>query len=229
MKKRSIRHYALVPAKSYSRRCLNKNWRNFIAGRPLVDFTLQMIPSGIFEKVIVSTDKAGYKAPPGAFVHKRDRKLADKDSCIKDLIILIINVYAFQDSDYLWLLNPTTPFKSGDDYIKIRGIINREHPPAIVSAARIIPYIWKNGTPLFSTKGKRRNTEDFKDKYAVENGMFYVMNIGYFRKHKSWYGRGVKLYCQDDAWSSADIDTEDDFAQAQEMGMLWIKKESGRC
>ncbi|MHB8131585.1 MAG: glycosyltransferase family protein [Mobilitalea sp.] len=229
MRKRSVRHYALLAAKSNSRRCLNKNWRNFLGGRSLVDFALDIIPSGIFEQVIVSTDKIGYKAVPAVSVHKRDKSLAASDSCVKDLIDLIISEYVLEDGDYLWLLNPTAPFRMKYDYMKIKKIIDMELPPALVSAVRIVPYIWKNGAPFFTYKGKRRNTEDFKAEYAVENGMFYVMNIGHFRKTNSWYGKGVKLYNQDNVWSSVDIDTEDDFIQAQEIGRLWIKKENSIC
>lgn len=224
MKKSGLKHYALFPAKSNSRRCLNKNWRNFFGGRSLVDFALDTIPPGIFEQVIVSTDKVDYKAVSGISVHRRDRRLAASDSCVKDLIDLIISVYALEDKDYLWLLNPTSPFRMKHDYMKIRKIIDTELPPALVSAVRIIPYIWKNGMPLFAYKRRRCNTEDFKEEYAVENGMFYVMNIGHFRKNNSWYGKGVKLYNQDDVWSSVDIDTEDDFIQAQEIGEIWIKR-----
>jgi CMP-N-acetylneuraminic acid synthetase len=218
-----IRHFALIPAKNVSRRCLNKNWRNFIASKSLVDFTLGTIPDGIFSKVIVSTDKADYRPPEGIFLHRRDKKLAGKNSCVTDLIDLIIRTYLFQDNDYLWLLNPTSPFRSEDDYFRIKDIIESERPPGLVSAFRIISYIWKNGAPLFCTRGRRRNTEDFKDMYAVENGMFYVMKAGYFREKRSWYGRSTKLYCQDKIWAAMDIDTEDDFIQAQSVGRLWSK------
>jgi len=226
--KNNIRHYALIPAKSNSRRCFNKNWRDFVAGSCLVDFTLKMMPAGFFKQVIISTDKADYKAPGKALLHKRDKKLASKNACVKELVSLIIDEYALAESDYLWLLNPTAPFRSKADYFNIKNIVNREQPSALVSAARIIPYIWKNGIPTFVTAGKRRNTEDFKEEYAVENGMFYVMNAGFFRKHKSWYGSKVKLYPQDDIWSTVDIDTEEDFLQAKEMGRLWLKRMGGR-
>jgi CMP-N-acetylneuraminic acid synthetase len=169
----------------------------------------------------VSTDKADYKAPFGVYIHNRDKKLAAKNSCVKDLIELIIEEYKIEDSNYLWLLNPTSPFKSEDDYLDIKDIVEAERPPALISAVRIIPYIWRNNAPLFATKGKRRNTDDFEEEYAVENGMFYVMNAGYFRKNKSWYGNGVRLYKQNDIWSAVDIDAEYDFTQAQNIGKLW--------
>jgi CMP-N-acetylneuraminic acid synthetase len=221
--KKRARHYALVPAKEHSGRCRGKNWRKFLDGLCLVDFTLAGIPSGIFEKVIVSTDKRDYKAPAGVLVHRRDKRLAAKRSCVKDLISILMAEYGVADGDYLWLLNPTSPFRSKDDYRKIKAAVDSGRPPALVSAAKIIPYIWKNGEPQFATAGKRRNTDDFGDEYSVENGMFYVMNAGYFRKHRKWYGRGVRQYLQDGPWSSIDIDTEGDFLRARMIGRTWKK------
>ncbi len=221
--KRKSRHFALVPAKRRSDRCRNKNWRPFLEGLCLVDFTLAGIPRGIFEKVIVSTDKRDYKAPAGIFVHRRDERLAAKRSCVKDVIGIIIDEYGVADGDYLWLLNPTSPFRSKDDYRKIKAVVDSTRPPAIVSAAKIIPYIWKNGEPQFAIAGRRRNTDDFKDEYSVENGMFYVMNAGYFREHRRWYGRGVRQYLQHGPWSSIDIDSEGDFLRARIIGSTWKK------
>ncbi len=88
--RQKARHYALIPAKEHSSRCRNKNWRVFLDGLSLVDFALAGIPSGIFEKVIVSTDKRDCRAPAGVFVHMRDKRLAAKRSCIKDLIEIVM-------------------------------------------------------------------------------------------------------------------------------------------
>lgn len=222
-----IKHYALIPAKKKSVRCQRKNWRNFIQGRCLVDFTFKTIPSRIFEKIIVSTDNADYRVFKGAEKHIRSKKLAASESSVLDLINVIIREYKIADEDYIWLLNPTSPFRLASDYRQIMKIIKQKLPISLISAAEISPFIWKDNNPLFEIKGRRRNTNDFKEKYAVENGMFYVVRPGYLRKNKSWYSKKTILYKQDTFWSSVDINTEDDFKQAQRMGRLW-KTKSGR-
>lgn len=217
-----MKHIALIPAKKNSTRCPNKNWRDFINGCCLVDFVLRTIPTGLFDTVIVSTDKENYKVPEGIKKHLRDKNLSDRDSHIEDLIQLIIHEYAIGDEDYLWLLNPTTPFRLEGDYRCIARIIEENAPVAVISAVKILPFIWRDGTPLFKTKGKRRNTQDFVEQFFVENGMFVAMNAGHFCKFNSWYGKDVILYKQDKIWCFVDIDTEDDFPQAQKMGEVFL-------
>lgn len=221
MKKNRIRHYGLIPAKKSSSRCRNKNWRSFLGGKCLVDFTLATIPGGIFDKVIVSTDKAAYKAPAGALKHLRDKRLATGKACIKDLIQLLIRRYGMADKDYIWLLNPTSPFRTDGDYRSIARIIEKDGPAAVISCFRVSPFIWRSSRPLFETEGKRRGTDDFGCEYTVENGMFYAVNVGHFRGHNSWYGKAARLYKQDSILSSVDIDSEKDFKEAQEIGRFF--------
>jgi len=227
MKKRITKHYALVPAKKTSARCKNKNWRKFVDAYSLVDYTIAKIPKNIFKKVIISTNKRDYKVSRGVEVHKRSRSMAAKRSCIKEVMQLIILEYGLRNKDYLWLLNPTSPFRRRGDYLKIKNIIKQSTPVSVISAARINPFIWKGDMPLFEIVGgrPRRNIDDFAENYRVENGMFYVVNVGYFKKHNSWYGQGARLYEQKRIDSFIDIDTEDEFLQAQMVEKLCKKSE----
>ncbi|MBP7055353.1 MAG: hypothetical protein KBB52_00675 [Candidatus Omnitrophica bacterium] len=218
------KHYALIPAKEESSRCINKNWRKFIGDRSLVDFAISTVPSGIFEKISISTDKLDFVAPKGVVKHLRRKSMATKNSCVKDVIRLLIEEYDVADNDYLWLLNPTSPFRARGDYASITGIIKTHRPDSVVSALKLHPFIWKDGKPLFETKGKRKNTEDFKEEYLVENGMFYVFRAGAFCRTHSWYSGKVCLYRQKGMWPSVDIDTEEDFIEAQELAKMWTGK-----
>ncbi|MCX5677971.1 MAG: hypothetical protein NTY76_02565 [Candidatus Omnitrophica bacterium] len=212
-----MRNYALIPAKERSSRCHNKNWRDFTGGYSLVDFAVKTTPEGIFDTVIVSTDKKGYSVPKGVSAHLRGKELAGEDSSVMDLIKVIIKEYGMRDSDYLWLLNPTSPFRSLKDYREISQLIREERPKAVISVTGVSPFIWKGDRPLFPTSGKRPNTQDFKKQYAVENGMFYIMNVGYFRRRSSWYGNGTMLYEQKRLESLVDINTEEDFKEAKKI------------
>lgn len=228
MMARKIRHYALIPAKQNSDRCKNKNWRSFLGGKCLVDFTLKMMPKEIFYKIIVSTDKNEYNAPAGVTKHLRDKKLATRKACINDLMQLLICDYVMSDNDYLWLLNPTSPFRAKDDYYSIVKVIDKDAPGVVISGNRISPFVWKSNKPLFKTEGKRLRTDDFGYEYTVENGMFYIFNIGRFRDNNSWYGKATRLYKQDSIFSSVDIDTEKDFKEAQQIGRFF-EPDSKRC
>ncbi|MBN1526100.1 MAG: hypothetical protein JW919_00745 [Candidatus Omnitrophica bacterium] len=224
MKRNNIRHYGLVPAKNNSSRCRDKNWRSFLGGKCLVDFTLATIPDGIFDKVIVSTDRIAYRPPAGAVKHLREKRLATKRACIKDLMQLLIRRYGMSGKDYLWLLNPTSPFRTKEDYRSIAKIIEKDGPDAVISCFSVSPFVWRSSRPLFKTEGKRRGTDDFGFEYTVENGMFYAVNVGHFRGHNSWYGKAARLYKQDGVFSSVDIDSEKDFKEAQKIGRFFKSK-----
>ena len=81
---------------------------------------------------------------------------------------------------------------------------------------------------MFETRGKRRNTESFKERYSVENGMFYVMNIGYFRSKRSWYGKRSMLYKRHGILSFVDIDTEEEFIEARKLTGIKDFKNRGK-
>ncbi|MDD5269598.1 MAG: hypothetical protein PHE80_00220 [Candidatus Omnitrophica bacterium] len=216
-------HYALIPAKKHSSRYENKNWREFCEGMSLVDFTIETTPQHLFEKTIVSTDNETRTFPKPVLKHLRDKALATSSASINDLINVIIAEYGLQDEGYIWLLNPTAPFRCGTDYEKIADILNDKKPVAVISASKIHPFIWRDNTPLFETKGKRRNTQDYREIYSVENGMFFVFSVRHFREHGSWNGGATELYLQHSIWSSIDIDTEYDFIQAQKMAPLFLQ------
>lgn len=204
-----------IPGKKTSTRCFNKNWREFIDGKNIVDYVFETIPDGIFEKIILSTNNEDYRVPQGVEKHLRAKSLSHRDSKIEDTMQAVIKEYKLKDDNYLWMLNPTTPFRLKDDYYNIAKILKEKKPISVISAVKIHPFIWKNQNPQFNTKEKRRNTQDFTDEYYMENGMFFVINIGFFRKHGSWYGDTTVLYKQDKIWCFCDIDEEDDFNQAQ--------------
>lgn len=223
-----IKHYALIPAKKESSRCKNKNWRKFSKNCNLVDYAVKSVPGNMFEKIIVSTDKIDYHPPRHVLKHLRDRKLSRKGSCVKDLIRIIIREYGLRDEDYLWLLNPTSPFREKTDFTRIADYIGRYKPDSVISVIEIHPFIWKGASPLFETRGKRRNTESFKERYSVENGMFYVMNIGYFRSKRSWYGKRSMLYKRHGILSFVDIDTEEEFIEARKLTGIKDFKNRGK-
>lgn len=227
MIKGPIRHHALIPAKEKSSRCRNKNWREFCDGDCLVDFAIKGLPRGLFDKIIVSTDKRDYAFAGDVELHLRDRSLATIESSVIDLIKVILREYGIPDNDYVWLLNPTSPFRTKEDYRSIARLIRDILPPAVISATQVGPFLWEGRKALFSTKGKRQNTQNIKCDYTSENGLFYVFNAGHFRKDNSWYGKGVELYKQRSVWSSIDIDTEDDFEEARTISRYFALNHKG--
>ena len=113
------RNFALIPARSGSKRAPGKNVR-LLAGKPLIAHTILAAKnSSVFEEVLVSTDSDDYMGIATQFGAKktqlRPAELASDSSpdidWVKHAILeLIPNA---QESDRLCILRPTSPLRSG--------------------------------------------------------------------------------------------------------------------
>lgn len=216
-----MNHYAVIPAKERSSRCLYKNWRPFLHGMNLVEYTADTIPKEFFEKVILTTDKQNPDTVEGVTtIHHRSHELATTKSPINDTMVAVINSYHLEKESYLWMMNPTSPFRTNDDFIIIREIIIQERAGSVISTTKVNPFVWTDLQPLFETKGLRKNTQDFKETWSVENGQFFVVNVGEFLKRNTWYTPTTKLLVQERHETLFDIDTEQDFIAAQKWGAM---------
>ncbi|NOT02269.1 MAG: methyltransferase domain-containing protein [Phycisphaerales bacterium] len=211
---RATTHVPLVPAKRHSSRCPDKNWAPFAGGRNLVEWTLASIPRDLFPRIILSTDRDGYDPATKCDVHRRDPALATVAADVQEVVRAVIEQYGLHDS-YIWLLNPTSPFRGRDDFDDIAELIETTGCPAVISVSPVGPFLWQGDRPLFETTGRRINTQDGPQSYAVENGAFYVFRADAFLEQGSWYLRGMRRYEQSDASARVDIDTPDDFRAAQ--------------
>lgn len=217
MKKYAIKHYALIPAKAISSRYVNKNWRNFFLQDNLVEYAIKSIPRRIFKLIILSTDRVGVKAKNGITIHHRAKRLATAGSHVNDLIGVIIAEYNLPEDGYIWLLNPTSPFRSKKDFFRIRKLLAGKTPGSVISAAEINSFIWKDSTPIFNTEYPRKNMQDIDTEYHVENGQFIVFRIVDFLKTRTWYFKDTLLFKQRGIEAAVDIDTLDDFLDAQKL------------
>ena len=211
------KHIALIPAKARSSRLPDKNWKLFHGGKSLVAYLISIIPDGFFDKIILSTDKDAINIGGEVITHRRDKSLSTVESPINDLISVIIDEYKLPRDSYLWLLNPTSPIRSAEDFKEVRRTLEYESPSSLISATRVAPFIWEDDRPLFETGYPRKNTQDMAAQYHVENGQFIVFKVGEFTKNKTWYSDDTRLFRQEGLRNMVDIDTEDDFSTAKAM------------
>ncbi len=145
--------------------------------------------------------------------------MALPNSDVNELIKLIIKQYELRDEDYLWLLNPTSPFRLRKDFLSLKEIIASKKPKTIVSVTSISPYIWKDNTPLFKIQKKRKNTQDLPN-FSFENGMFYIFKIKDYKKQGIWYNNDTFLFEITEINGFIDIDNEQDFINAQQIAKV---------
>ncbi len=145
--------------------------------------------------------------------------MALPNSDINELIRTLIGQYKFQDEDYLWVLNPTSPIRSPKDFFALEEIIAKKKPKTIIAVTGISPYIWKNNNPLFIIRKKRQNTQDLPH-FFFENGMFYIFKIKDYKKQGIWYNNDTFLFEIKEINGFIDIDNEQDFINAQQIAKV---------
>ena len=108
----SPRILGLIPARSGSKRILSKNIRP-LCGHPLLSYSIaSALASGVFEKVVISTDSAGYGSIAqhyGADILYRPPEMSSDTSPDIEFVEHALKVLAGFDA--FAILRPTSPFR----------------------------------------------------------------------------------------------------------------------
>lgn len=121
---------AIVPMKTNSSRVKNKNFRD-LAGRPLWRWTVdKILESEIFDKIFLSTDNLNLISD---FEHDIVSKVERPKSLCKSeihTIEVVFNVLknekSLSNKDNIYLLLPTSPFRSIDTLKKTNELLNQD-------------------------------------------------------------------------------------------------------
>lgn len=140
MSTKNFLHIALVPARSGSIGIRNKNLRK-LGGKSLVKRAWDScVNADFFDVIMLSTDSArimkeidtGIAFPSlstdtvtffkqNRVVHKRNKLDAQKYSSISDVLRKISHINELQ-FDFLWLIQPTTPFRFKKEFLDLKKI-----------------------------------------------------------------------------------------------------------
>lgn len=211
---------AIIPARSGSKGLPNKNIL-MLLDKPLIAYTIEAaINSGIFERVLVSTDSLEYKQISeqyGAEVIMRSDALAS-DTATSFMVIEDV-LHKVSDFDYFVLLQPTSPFRT-EVHIKTAVDLfeNSEYADFLVSVAES----GKNADlikPITDDLSLKAFDQDFSH-YRRQNAKEYTPNgaifIGYNEKYlekKHFFGADSIAYLMNKI-DSVDIDDQLDFELA---------------
>lgn len=220
---------AIIPARSGSKGIRDKNIK-LLGKYPLIYYTIkQALKSKIFEDIIISTDslkylriaeKYGVSSP---FI--RPKYLAKSSSLATDTIF-----HALKNTeknfkkkyDLICMLQPTTPFRGVDDFLKIFEIMknNFKKCDSVISVVDV-----DNFNPIKMKKIERNKLVDYQ-KWPVENpprqslpktyivnGAFYLFKRESFMKNKSFKGKYSMPYIMSKD-RSVNIDAPIDFDYA---------------
>lgn len=109
---------ALIPARGGSKRLPGKNLLPFL-GRPMLQHTVEAaVESGVFAKVIFSSDDPAMRdaaAAAGAAIHERSVSLAGDGSELIEVVRNVVVELDLASMDNLCLMMPNCPLRNAED------------------------------------------------------------------------------------------------------------------
>ena len=195
----TARHIAIIPAKLKSRRCKDKNWKEFQHGESLAETKyLTVMASGYYNNTILSID---FDPSELTFVHKprnqyqmahcRGWETIRRPWLLKDdsveVVLHALRHTRARDDDFYHLLQPTSPFVQKETML---GVVNavRSNNCAVVTV-----------NPMYKPSGG-----------------IYAGRVGNLRKYRNFYEPFVMPVILD-WYECVDIDEEYDFQIARSL------------
>ena len=218
---------AVIPARGGSKGVPGKNIKP-LAGMPLIGYTIKAaVSSGIFSKIIVSTDSreiADIAKAYGAEVpFLRPIELSGDLVSSDDVILHALFYYQSMGIDYdeVCKLQPTSPLRT-EKHLKDAYLLFCEKKADFlvsVCACEHSP-LWTGvlGEDLrmdnfLSEEAKRACRQELPVYYRL-NGAIYMADVCRFYKNKSFFGENSVAYIMGQK-ESVDIDSPIDFALAE--------------
>jgi N-acylneuraminate cytidylyltransferase len=213
------RTLALIPARGGSRGLPRKNVLP-VAGRPLIAWTIDAArSSAVVDRLILSSDDDEIVAVAGAcgceVPFRRPAELATDVATSVDVVIHALD--SVPGYEYVVLLQPTSPLRTGEDIDAAFRLMMQRKAPACVSVcpAEESPY-WMYTcsnddelTSVLDPKVAASRRQDLPE-ICVLNGAIYIAQCEWFRRQRGFVGPGTVAYRMPRE-RSIDIDTSADF------------------
>ena len=225
---------ALIPARGGSKRLPRKNILPFL-GKPTIAYSIEAaLNSGLFEKVVVSTDDpeiAAIAEKYGAQVDHRNPELGGDKVMIKEVVL---DYLTKDESDYdlLCVLYATAPMRTAEDIKATYALIEPgqcHHAIAVKEYSdpphQALKVISDSGdlSPMWPDIVAKRS--DDLPVLLVDNGSTYFVMVEDFKKEPTFYNEKMRGYKMP-AWKSVDMDTQEDFELAEYFARKHLEKDA---
>ncbi|ACR68514.1 acylneuraminate cytidylyltransferase [Edwardsiella ictaluri] len=221
---------AIIPARSGSKGLRNKNIL-MLMDKPLIAYTIEAaINSGVFDRVIVSTDSDEYKRIAesfGAEVFIRDAALAS-DSATSYMVVEDV-LSKVSDIQYFALLQPTSPFRTAEHIKSAAALFYSSEHSFLVSMVQsdkpsylIKPLAEDLTLKYFDIDFSLYHRQDNKEYFP--NGAIFMAKPEAYLKRRHFFGSDSVAFIMSKE-DSLDIDDRYDFEVAINIQMRRCKKE----
>lgn len=215
---------AVIPARSGSVELPHKNLQ-VVGGKSLLNRAIDFaIEADLFDKVIVTTDYSAHLFQnDGVDVHHRPESLATSQTTMVEVLEDVIKTFRLDDEDKIVLLQPTSPFRSKEDLVKVLELMEQYDSVITVKEVELNPALFV--TPLNETgledkqvEAKQTNRQVHQKQYYPTGNLFGV-TVGIFYQTQSFYG-GKLGYVLQHGKCNIDINTKDDLKLAEFWGQI---------
>ena len=213
---------AFIPLRCGSKSIPLKNIKDF-CGKPLVYWSLDALQnSSSIDKIFVATDCDEIKSVVNSFeldkveIYNREPQNSEDSSSTESVMLEFIYKKNFNDNDFLFLVQATSPFTQSKDFAKALEILKSENADSILTCVRTKRFFWdKNGLPLNYDYKTRPRRQDFEG-MLMENGSFYINTIANIIKYKNRLSGKIAIYEMEE-FTAVEIDEEDDWLIAEKL------------
>jgi len=212
---------AIIPARAGSKGLPGKNLKP-LNGIPLLVHSIQHAwDATCIDRIFLSTDckeMAHVGVEHGAEVQVlRPQSLASDTSPVVDAVEHLLENLSGYTPDYVALLQPTSPLRTGEDVDRAFALLQSNDLPAVVSVceAKSHPLLCKQVDatgrmePYINNDLNGARRQDLPPAFDL-NGALYVVRTAELLKTRSWCPEGTGAYVMPQE-RSVDIDTEMDF------------------
>jgi pseudaminic acid cytidylyltransferase len=218
---------AFIPARGGSKRLPRKNIMEF-HGRPMISYTINAArESGLFDRVVVSTEDAeiaDIAQRAGADIDRRPARFATDQAHVTDVCLDFLERERSvgRTWDVMSCLYATAPMRTAADIRATAGLLDPGRCDFAMAVTRypLPPHqalkLEADGvlSPMWPELIGRRANE--LPGLVVDNGSTYAVDVAAFERSRTFYGPKLRGYEMPRA-RSVDIDTREDFEYA-----LWI-------
>ena len=227
-----MKRIAIITARSNSKRLRNKNILP-ICGKPLLAYSIEAaVKSGLFERVILSTDSDEYGAigeQYGAEYLKRSEETSGDNASSFIALKEVLDTVG-TDFDYFMLLQPTSPLRDATHVAEACALFEERISDfdflVSVRETRNKPdflHLLDERGGFSNYEKNAANAQQQNARYHVLNGAIYIAKPQCYLEKKGFLGASTYAYIMD-AESSVDIDRPIDF----ELASLLLAKKQGR-
>lgn len=225
-----MKRLAIIPARGGSKRIPRKNIKMFL-GRPIIAYSIEAaLKSGLFDKVVVSTDDeeiAKIATQFGAAVPTlRSAKNSDDHATVIDVMIEVVEYYKSLsiNFDEIACLFATAPFVHPHLIKNVHDLLDAETDSAFTiqnfgfPIFRALKKDEKGNVSMFWPEHLNTRSQDLPSAYH-DAGQLYWIKTKVLLDEKKMYTTKSKGF-EIDRLNAIDIDTEDDWKIAESLYKL---------